>query len=201
MPSIDDQTLTERSGQEVAERLRPSLRIRPRLEVLEGRCLLSGWYPGSELYDGMPLPSRRPAAAAMSNALRDLDPRSVSQPVSWASPDAGSASSVDRGRLRGRGLVFQRVTSRRCPACRKTTMWSSPRRIAPHHTLATAQDFPNLPFVGVVGTLGSGDPIDLYRVTLNAGVVGSGLRTRVESVGPDDPGAIAGFRRVGSPAR
>jgi hypothetical protein len=44
-----------------------------------------------------------------------------------------------------------------------------PETGAPHHTFATAQNLPNLPFFGVVGTLGSGDPIDLYRLTLGAG--------------------------------
>ncbi len=170
MPSISDQTLTERSGQEVAERLRRSLRIRPRLEVLEGRCLLSGWNPGSELYDGIPMPSRSPAAAAMSNALRDLDPRSVSQPVSWASSDGGSASSVDQAGS-GDEVWFSSRNLATMLGQTQDQYVVVPETNRPHHTLGTAQGFPNLPFVGVVGTLGSGDPIDLYRVTLNAGVV------------------------------
>jgi len=39
----------------------------------------------------------------------------------------------------------------------------------PHHTLATAQALPDLPFFGVIGTTGTGAPIDLYRLTLSAG--------------------------------
>ena len=54
-----------------------------------------------------------------------------------------------------------------------------PESNAPHHTLATAQELPELPYVGVVGTLGSGEPIDLYRVTLSSGV--SGLNFGLES--------------------
>jgi hypothetical protein len=47
-----------------------------------------------------------------------------------------------------------------------------PETKAPHQTFTTAQVLPNLPYFGVVGTLGSGDPIDLYRLTLNAGAGG-----------------------------
>jgi hypothetical protein len=32
---------------------------------------------------------------------------------------------------------------------------------APHDTLATAQELPDVPYFGVIGTLGPGNPIDL----------------------------------------
>jgi hypothetical protein len=35
-----------------------------------------------------------------------------------------------------------------------------------HDTLTTAQSLPNVPFFGVIGTIGGGDPIDLYRLTV-----------------------------------
>jgi hypothetical protein len=40
---------------------------------------------------------------------------------------------------------------------------------APHHTFRTAQSLPDLPYFGVVGRIATGDPIDLYRLTLNVG--------------------------------
>jgi hypothetical protein len=43
---------------------------------------------------------------------------------------------------------------------------------APHHTLASAQNLPDVPYFGVVGSIVPGDPIDLYRMTLGAGATG-----------------------------
>jgi hypothetical protein len=40
---------------------------------------------------------------------------------------------------------------------------------SPHRTLQTAQVLPDLPFFGVVGTIGSEDPVDFYRLDLSAG--------------------------------
>jgi hypothetical protein len=37
----------------------------------------------------------------------------------------------------------------------------------PHGSLRTAQALPDLPYFGVVGTVGHGDPVDFYRVTLS----------------------------------
>ena len=52
--------------------------------------------------------------------------------------------------------------------CRKPTMSSFPRSSTPHHTIASAQVLPDLPYFGVVGTLGAGDEIDLYQLTLDS---------------------------------
>ncbi len=38
----------------------------------------------------------------------------------------------------------------------------------PHHTFLTAQELPDVPYFGVIGTIGTGDPTDLYRLTLGA---------------------------------
>ena len=43
-----------------------------------------------------------------------------------------------------------------------------PETSTPHHTIASAQVLPDLPYFGVVGTLGAGDDIDLYRLTLDS---------------------------------
>jgi hypothetical protein len=43
---------------------------------------------------------------------------------------------------------------------------------APHHTLDTAQGLPDDPYFGVIGTIGQGDPIDIYRLAVNAGTSG-----------------------------
>ena len=52
--------------------------------------------------------------------------------------------------------------------CRKPTMSSFTRSSTPHHTIASAQVLPDLPYFGVIGTLGAGDEIDLYQLTLNS---------------------------------
>jgi hypothetical protein len=44
--------------------------------------------------------------------------------------------------------------------------------VAPHDTLQTAQDLPNVPYFGVIGTLGSEDSIDLFRMTISPGTPG-----------------------------
>ncbi len=174
MPFTSDRALTERSGREWVERLRPNLRVRPRLEVLETRCLLSGWQAGSEYDEGIRLPGREPVAAAKSIAYQGLDRRSVRLPVTSRGYDAGSASSVDDpGSGYGVGVSkSDAATSPDLPGLPQGHYVVVPETKAPHHTFATAQELPDLPYVGVVGTLGSGDPIDLYRVTLSSGAAG-----------------------------
>src|SRR5208337_341034 len=43
-----------------------------------------------------------------------------------------------------------------------------PETPTPHHTIASAQVLPDLPYFGVVGTLGAGDEIDLYQLALDS---------------------------------
>jgi len=43
-----------------------------------------------------------------------------------------------------------------------------PETPTPHDTIASAQVLPDLPYFGVVGTLGAGDGIDLYQLTLDS---------------------------------
>jgi hypothetical protein len=47
-----------------------------------------------------------------------------------------------------------------------------PETDAPHSTLATAQVLPNLPFFGVIGTLSSDSPPDLFEMTLDSKTAG-----------------------------
>jgi hypothetical protein len=44
-----------------------------------------------------------------------------------------------------------------------------PETIAPHNTFDSAQKLPDLPYFGVVGTIGNRGGVDLYQLTLSAG--------------------------------
>jgi hypothetical protein len=60
----------------------------------------------------------------------------------------------------------------------------------PHSTLATAQNLPDDPFFGVIGTLGQGDVIDLYRMSLSASTVGVQLALVSHLSGADAPSPV-----------
>ncbi len=47
-----------------------------------------------------------------------------------------------------------------------------PETLLPHRTFATAQGLPDDPYFGVIGTIGGGEPIDIYRLTVNAATAG-----------------------------
>ncbi len=109
MASSVDHKSADKPGRDPTAKVRPSTRARPRLEVLETRCLLSGLKPAFDPYP----------------------------------------SSVGRhGLARGSYTVVSETK-------------------APHDTLARAQVLPDLSFFGVVGTIRTGDAVDLYRLTLN----------------------------------
>ncbi len=46
-----------------------------------------------------------------------------------------------------------------------------PETPSPHSTLQTAQPIPDVPYAGVVGVIGLGDPIDLYRIAVGPGAL------------------------------
>jgi hypothetical protein len=172
MSSYDDRTLGDQSRREPAERRRPRLRALPRLEALETRCLMSGMHPRAEHDAVMPLPARGdPAVAAPFRALPALDGHGVRQPVAQ---QAGNAARVSSGSDSGpgygsRGSEIGAATSPNVPGLPIARYVLVPDSNAPHQTFATAQPLPDVPFFGVVGTTASGEPIDLYSLTLTAG--------------------------------
>lgn len=163
MPENHDPAPIDRRGRYPADRPRPGSRVAPRLELLEARCLLSGLsaYDATpadrpqtqtdvELADARSLPapesalggSSRSAAALPSDHLQ-LGPRDHDEDQGVAPDDPGGISHES--------YVVVNEGS------------------APHGTMATAQDLPNLPYFGVIGTLGPEDEIDLFRLPVGEG--------------------------------
>ena len=174
MPSIDDHALAEKSGRVPAGRPSTRLQARPRLEMLETRCLLSGLHPGMGLYNGWSFPISHPTTPAKPIVSQVFSRHDVGHRLAGAAHASGWAPS-DGGGSSGSGVVGSGsggTTLPGLPGLPRGNYVIVPETTAPHHTLATAQDLPNLPYFGVVATLGSGDSIDLYRLTLSAGVEG-----------------------------
>jgi hypothetical protein len=71
-----------------------------------------------------------------------------------------------------------------------------PESPQPHHTLSTAQVLPDLPYFGVVGSTGSDEVVDLYRMHLNGGA--TGFEFRLAAQVPDLTGGIQLFVLDGS---
>src|SRR5271166_513618 len=137
MRSRGGHALAESSNRGLSQRVRTSPRAFLRLEMLETRCLLSGWSPMVGPDIDRPPAVERPASA-------DLDTNYVG--------DSTGSPEVTPG-LAGLPPVNY-VIVRETPA--------------PHHTIASAQVLPDLPYFGVVGTLGAGDEIDLYQLALDS---------------------------------
>src|SRR5271166_5957126 len=137
MRSRGGHALAESSNRGLSQRVRTSPRAFLRLEMLETRCLLSGWSPMVRPDIDRPPAVERPARA-------DLDTNYVG--------DSTGSPEVTPG-LAGLPPVNY-VIVRETPA--------------PHHTIASAQVLPDLPYFGVVGTLGAGDEIDLYQLALDS---------------------------------
>lgn len=137
--------------------------------MLETRCLLSGWPPkvgrdidrpptverpasdvaripnnGLKVRDGQPTESGKPSPAHPPSASQDLDTNYVGD--STGSPDVTPGLA---GLPQGNYVII-------------------PETSTPHDTIASAQVLPDLPYFGVVGTLGAGDGIDLYQLTLDS---------------------------------
>jgi hypothetical protein len=140
------------------------------MEVLETRCLMSGWHPSIERDDALRLPIRGPAVTSPI-ASHDHDRPGIRQRLTREVNKAGSASGGADGRLEYGvgGWGSDATTLPGLPSRPRARYVIVPETKAPHQTLATAQQLPTFPYVGVVGTTASGDPIDLYRVDLPAG--------------------------------
>jgi hypothetical protein len=171
MPSIESLARAGKSGRDSTERLRLSPRLSPCLERLEVRCLLSGTSSGSEFDDGRPSPVRGQSVAESPVNSYGLDRRGVRLHATPGGIRAGSATGLDHASpSSGVGVSWgDGTTLPGLPGLPRAHYVIVPEIQAPHHTFATAQELPNLPYFGVVGTIGAGDPIDLYRLTLNSG--------------------------------
>jgi hypothetical protein len=130
-----------------------------RLEILETRCLMSGW--DASVND-----------PAHSHQLSDETTRqSEYQPVVGAQANVGSSLATgdqrsDEGTTGSTGSTTTASTGQ-SPAQAPYVVVAE--TTSPHHTLQTAQNLPDLSYFGVVGTIGSRDRADLYRLNLATG--------------------------------
>jgi hypothetical protein len=165
MPRVDQQSGTERSGRLSASRAHSGLRLSPRLESLETRCLLSGWGTADEPTEFL---SGRTHAAAENG----------SNSVSVGEDTRRSEYSAEDLRY-SLGSSFSLSS---LPAGSYTVLTESP---GPHDSPASAQPLPDLHFFGVIGAIGTGGSIDYYRLSLGptTSTLVLGLTSRFDSLG------------------
>jgi hypothetical protein len=150
------------------------VRQQPRLEVLEMRCLMSGWGRSDDHPDmpahGSAAVSKATVAAVHETRTHDL---SAARAVHVVRATAQVAKNGDDESYPPAGMPALLGRPEVQPGWYVTLGSSS----APHHTAATAQPLPELPFFGVVGTISTSPAIDYYRLTLNerAGQLNFGL--------------------------
>jgi hypothetical protein len=118
--------------------------MRPRLEILETRCLMSALFDSHSSSGSVPKPA--------ADQVRMQRPNDDSRYPSVTSRDA-AAATVPIDPVHASYVIVPETT-------------------APHSTLATAQVLPDLPFFGVVGNLGPTGSIDLYQLTIDATTAG-----------------------------
>ena len=177
--------------------------------MLETRCLLSGWplklgpeidrppaaerpardvaripNDGFEIRDAQPTESGKLSPAHAPSASQDLNTNYVG--YSTGSPDVTPGLA---GLPRANYVIV-------------------PETSTPNHTIASAQVLPDLPYFGVVGTLGAGDGIDLYQLALDSiserldfGLViqGSGASVPATFQILDGSGQVLGTWKLDSP--
>jgi len=159
----------DRPSRGQAHKVRQGTRAKPRLEVLEARCLLSGWRPRIGLYDEPANPLR----AAPSGTERIAAHASDSKATIQSAERVGSASvppsliADDDSGYEAAGSVRISPASVGFPGLAGGSYTVVFETNARHDTLASAQVLPDLSFFGVVGTISTGDTVDFYRLTLN----------------------------------
>jgi len=101
-------------------------------------------------------------------ASSDLDRRGVGQPLIRNGNNPTSAASEGDHKSEYTGSTSDTTTLPALPGLPRGPYVVVPETKDPHQTLATAQELPDIPYFRVVGTIGSGGPIDLYRLTLSS---------------------------------
>ncbi|MGZ3386404.1 MAG: hypothetical protein ACXWNF_15135, partial [Isosphaeraceae bacterium] len=145
-----------------------------RLELLETRCLLSGLSQtvGPDIgrppaIDGPPAMERPASDVARTPnhglTVRDAQP-TESGKLSLAHPPSAS-QDLDTNYV-GDSTGSPDVTPG-LAGLPQVNYVIVPEISRPHGTIASAQVLPDLPYFGVVGTLGAGDEIDLYKLALD----------------------------------
>ncbi len=169
MRSRGGQAVSESLNRGLSQRARASPRAFLRLEMLETRCLLSGMPPKAGPYIHRPPAVERPASdvARISNdglKVRDAQPTESGKPSPARAPSASQDDDADYvGESTGSPDVATGLAG-----LPQGIYVIVPETSIPHHTIASAQVLPDLPYFGVVGTLGAGDGIDLYQLTLDS---------------------------------
>ena len=140
-------------------RIRANLRV----EVLETRCLMSGWTPKISSLSAVGFDAWFGEKSPPVESQAFFGPRaSVSQ-----TQDGEYAKSIHAaGDASQRGGPWARTDAGTTSRIGTATYVIVPETTAPHHTLATAQNLPDLSYFGVVGAIGGGGLADLYRMTL-----------------------------------
>lgn len=143
-------------------------RARPHVEVLEMRCLMSGRGGRVDPFEVRSHAIRAAVGAEVRTERTIRLHRNSVEAVAQSPTTTARSSPADDDSTYGTSdanplpsLVSGRPN---VPPGSYTVIVET---TAPHHTLATAQWLPDLPFFGVVGTLSAGDAPDFYRLTLN----------------------------------
>jgi hypothetical protein len=169
MESSVDQQSADLPGRVTADKVRPSTRAIPRIELLETRCLMSRWQPSIDAYHG---PSRAISATARATERIALPARAHNVTIQGAPrggtvSDGSSRSENDDSSNGATGSTPISPSSLGLSDFPEGSYALVLETKAPHHTRSTAQVLPDLPFFGVVGTISTSDTTDFYRLSLN----------------------------------
>jgi hypothetical protein len=173
MPFNPERVEPEAPGRVASHGSRANAKVRPRFEVLEPRCLMSATPLSGPSWHSAPLGN--PPAASVSRASTHDTSRSPAtvgpvqavlpiQPAARAQGVTTVATGTETLGNSGQTLVGTDSDG--------NSYVIGPETRSPHQTFATAQSLPNDPYFGVIGTIGGGEPIDLYRLTVSAATAG-----------------------------
>src|SRR4051794_36635735 len=169
MPRGVDTKPTERASPVPARRANAGPRLRPRLEYLEGRCLLSGWRPVIDVTRGLfPVPPVLARTKLIGDAGglagRNAAP-AITAPHSTTDPDGDSPSPSEYATDRAKAPpgTFPGLS-----LSAESTYVIILESSIPHGTPGSSQQLPDLPFFGVIGSVVPGDLTDFCRLSLGS---------------------------------